>query len=130
MEPRATVEEVFVHRDARGFVFEPLAPGKIALQQNAHVVLTEPGCVRGNHYHRIGTETLIVFGPALVRVRDGSTLEDIAVSEGKAIRFTIPPGVSHAVKNTGDGLNLLVAFNSLAHEPEEPDVVADILIEV
>jgi dTDP-4-dehydrorhamnose 3,5-epimerase-like enzyme len=33
-------------------VFEPLDPERIPDQRNIQVVVTEPGCVRGHHYHR------------------------------------------------------------------------------
>ncbi len=130
MKTRVVVKQVFVRRDERGWVFEPLDSDLFAVQQNAHVVLTEPGCVRGNHFHIKGTETLTVCGPALVRLRDGTILEEITVSEGEVIRLTIPPGVTHAIKNTGDRLNILVAFNSQKHDSDEPaDVRTDILIQ-
>jgi UDP-2-acetamido-2,6-beta-L-arabino-hexul-4-ose reductase len=126
---RVTIEQVSVHRDGRGVVFEPLDPARIAVQRNVHVVLTQPGCVRGNHYHRRGAETLTVFGPALVRIRDRQTIKDTVVPEQQAVRFTIPPGVSHAILNTGSQPNLLIAFNTFDHDPADPDVVRDVLID-
>lgn len=125
---RVTIDEVAVHRDARGAVFEPLNADGLSLQRNVHVVLTEPGCVRANHRHRRGTEVLTVFGPALVRYREESATHDREVPAGVALRFTFPPGVAHAVKNTGDCTNLLIAFNTVSHDPHAPDVVADMLI--
>ncbi len=126
---RVIVDEIARHRDQRGVVFEPLDEARLATQRNVHVVLTEPGCIRGNHYHRKGTEVIIVYGPALVRLKEGAELEDRIVTEGQALRFTIPPGISHAVKNTGDRRNLLIAFNTEVHNWEMPDVVRDVLIE-
>ena len=58
-------------RTVGGSVFEPLEPECLPSQRNIHVVVTEPGCVRGNHYHTRGTEVITVQGPALVRIRDG-----------------------------------------------------------
>jgi dTDP-4-dehydrorhamnose 3,5-epimerase-like enzyme len=126
---RVIVDEIALHRDQRGVVFEPLDEVRLATQRNVHVVLTEPGCIRGNHYHRKGTEVITVYGPALVRLREDAELEERIVAEGQALRFTIPPGISHAVKNTGDRPNLLIAFNSEVHNWEAPDVVCDVLIE-
>ncbi len=126
---RVTVDEVALHRDQRGVVFEPLDEARLVTQHNVHVVLTEPGRIRGNHYHRKGTEVVTVYGPALVRLREGTEIENTVVAEGQALRFTIPPGISHAVKNTGDRPNLLIAFNTEAHNREAPDVVRDVLIE-
>jgi UDP-2-acetamido-2,6-beta-L-arabino-hexul-4-ose reductase len=121
-------ERLATHSDARGFVFEPLRPQELPRQQNTHLVISEPGVVRGNHYHLRGTETLAVMGPALVRIRAGSALSDITVPPDRVYRFVFPPKVSHAMKNLSDRANILVAFNTVAHDPERPDVEPDILI--
>lgn len=123
-----SVEEIKVHSDVRGFVFEPIAEGYLDKQNNAHIVISHPEAVRGNHYHINGTETIIVMGPALVRIKEAGKIKDINVPERKAFRFTIPPMISHAIKNTGSRLNILAAFNTFAHDPANPDVVEDILI--
>jgi molybdopterin adenylyltransferase len=116
-------------QDARGVVFEPLQPTQLASQRNVHVVLTHPGGVRGNHYHSRGTEILTVVGPALVRVREKGLLRDIRVQANAACRFTIPPGIPHAVLNTGTTTGFIVAFNSETHDPHHADTIREILIE-
>lgn len=121
--------EIPMHRDPRGFVLEPLAGDRLKSQKNVHVVVSEPGAVRGNHYHREGTEIVAVVGPALVRVRLNGAVEDIQIPAGKTFCFTFPPGLSHAIRNTGTEPNLLVAFNSVTHTPENPDAFEDRLIE-
>ncbi|CAB1074390.1 hypothetical protein D1AOALGA4SA_2209 [Olavius algarvensis Delta 1 endosymbiont] len=122
-------DTIQVHSDARGVVFEPLEADRIMLQRNAHVVVSHPGVVRGNHYHLQGTEIIAVMGPCLVRIKENGKLRDIEVPAEKVYRFTLPPHVPHAFKNTGDRANILVAFNSGEHDPENPDTVQDILIE-
>ena len=122
------IDSLTVHSDARGVVFEPLAVGMIASQHNVHVVVSNPGVVRGNHYHRQGTETIAVVGPALVRTREGGNLHDIEVPEKHVYRFTFPPKIPHAIKNTGECVHILVAFNTCEHDPENPDTVQEILI--
>jgi UDP-2-acetamido-2,6-beta-L-arabino-hexul-4-ose reductase len=44
----------------------------LSTKKNAHIVISGPGVIRGNHYHKKGEETMAVMGPALVRVRDGN----------------------------------------------------------
>jgi quinol monooxygenase YgiN/dTDP-4-dehydrorhamnose 3,5-epimerase-like enzyme len=133
-EPRvggvAHVETIAVHGDARGVVVEPATPELLPAQRNAHVVTTAPGAVRGNHYHERGTETALVLGPALVRVRESTGVRDIHVPAGEAYRFTFPPRVSHAFQNTGAAPMVLVAFNTSAFDRGAPDVVPDVLITV
>ncbi|MBC2713270.1 MAG: hypothetical protein HGJ94_20425 [Desulfosarcina sp.] len=116
--------------DERGFVFEPLEGEFLANQRNAHVVVSRPGAVRGNHYHLRGTETLVVCGPALVRIRSDSATEDFSIPTNMTCRLIIPPGISHAIQNTGETDSLLVAFNTEPHDPDKPDLVQDVLIPV
>jgi UDP-2-acetamido-2,6-beta-L-arabino-hexul-4-ose reductase len=123
------IEYLNVEGDERGFVFEPLEAEALPLQRNTHVVLTQPGFVRGNHYHTRGTEVIVVHGSTLVRFRDRQLLQEMHVGENETVRFIIPSEVSHAFKNTGNSTNVLVAFNTVAHDKEKPDVVQDILIE-
>jgi len=122
------IDNLTIHADARGVVFEPLEADRIGLQRNAHVVVSDPGVVRGNHYHLQGTEIIAVMGPSLVRIKEYGKLRDIEVPADVVYRFTFPPHVPHAFKNTGDRANILVAFNSCEHDPEKPDTVPEILI--
>jgi len=128
MKSRVVIERIPCHADARGFLVEPVPPDLIPAQRNVHVAFTKPGGTRGNHYHEHSTERLVVVGPALVRVREDGAGRDIPVPAGEALRLTIPPGVSHAVQNTGSEPMLLVAFTTLPHNPARPDLVRDVLI--
>lgn len=112
-------------RDHRGSVVEPLTPAELSEQRNVHVALTAPGAVRGNHYHERGTEVSIVYGPALIRYRDGDALRDVSVPAGEAYRVVIPPGVAHAIRHAGDEPGVIVSFNTEEHDPERPDTVPD-----
>lgn len=129
MEPRVTIERLTFPTDARGLVFEPIGPDDLPHQRNVHVALTLPGHVRANHYHLAGLEITVVLGPALFRYRDGQEIRDLNVAEGEAYRITIPAGISHAFKNTGSVPQLIVAFNTVPHDPANPGVVRDVLIE-
>jgi dTDP-4-dehydrorhamnose 3,5-epimerase-like enzyme len=126
---RVKIEYLNVQGDERGCVFEPLEQEVLPLQRNAHLVLTHPGCVRGNHYHTRGAEVIVVHGSTLVRFRDRQVLHEITVGENQTVRFVIPSEVSHAFKNTGNSTTVMVAFNTVAHDKKKPDVVQDILIE-
>jgi UDP-2-acetamido-2,6-beta-L-arabino-hexul-4-ose reductase len=112
-------------RDARGALFEPADDRQLAGKRNVHVVLTAPGYTRGNHRHLIGTEIAAVTGPALVRLREDGVLHDVEVPAGETWQFTIPPGVAHAYRNTGDQQMVLIGFNTELHDPAHPDAVRD-----
>ena len=123
-------ERLSVIFDERGFVLELLNAGDFASQRNAHIVVSLPGVVRGNHYHTKGRETMTVLGPSLVRFREHGGIEEAVVPDKEAWRFVFLPGVSHAIKNLGGEANTLVAFNTMEHDPANPDTHKDLLIEV
>ena len=118
-----------MNSDPRGSVWEPIIHSDLASQRNCHVVVTEPGGVRGNHYHKLGTEIATQSGPALVRYRDETGVHSVEIAEGEAVQFVFPPNCPHAYKNIGDRPNLLVAFNTEAFDPSSPDGYPQVLIE-
>ena len=122
---KTLIEPVRTHRDARGALFEPVDVARIAPARNVHVVLTEPGFVRGNHRHVVGTEIAVLTGPAQVRLKEDGVVREVAVPAGETWRFTIPPGVTHAFRNPGPGTMVLIGFNSEPHDPGRPDAVPE-----
>ncbi|MBW2411039.1 MAG: hypothetical protein JRF72_14660 [Deltaproteobacteria bacterium] len=124
-----TIDDLNLFVDERGIIFEPIIADCLPDQKNAHVVINEPGAVRANHYHLSGTETIVVMGPSLVRIEEDNRIRDIEVPSQKVYRFIIPAKTPHAVKNTGDKPSILIAFNTVAHDPDKPAVVPKVLIE-
>jgi dTDP-4-dehydrorhamnose 3,5-epimerase-like enzyme len=118
---RTRIESVKAHRDPRGSVFEPLDDAELAAQRNVHVVLTDPGEVRGNHVHESATEITTVVGPCLVRLKDAGAIRDVEVPAGETWKFTIPPGVVHAYRNTGDAVMVIISFSTNVHDPKGGD---------
>ena len=118
---RVILRPVKTHRDARGALFEPLTDAELAGQKNVHVVLTAPNEVRGNHVHDSAVETTSLVGPCLVRLKEDGTIRDIDVPAGEIWRLTIPPGVVHAFRNTGDSTMVLVSFSTNLHDPTGGD---------
>jgi dTDP-4-dehydrorhamnose 3,5-epimerase-like enzyme len=118
---QAAIQSVKTHRDARGALFEPLSDAELQNQKNVHVVLTQPNEVRGNHVHRTAVETTSVVGPCKVRLKEQGATRDIDVPAGEILRLTIPPGVVHAFRNTGDSTMILVSFSTNLHDPSGAD---------
>ena len=119
--PLTRVDPVKTIRDPRGSLFEPLSDLELIAQRNVHVVLTQPNEVRGNHAHHKATEITSVTGPCLVRLKEGDALRDVQVPAGEVWRFTIPPGVVHAYRNTGDAVMVLISFSTQVHDPAAND---------
>ena len=126
---KVKIDQLKLHSDKRGNVFEPIGGEFLSAQHNCHVVVSKPGVIRGNHYHLNGTETIVVVGPALLKFKEGDEIYEVEVPADQTCRFIIPPKISHAIKNTGRDINFLIAFNTLPHDPLNPDVVSDILID-
>ncbi|MGB6307379.1 MAG: hypothetical protein WBF89_06260 [Steroidobacteraceae bacterium] len=125
---RVVVQAMKTHRDARGSVFEPLTDSELGAQKNVHVVLTQPNEVRGNHMHRTAVETTSVVGPCLVRLKEAGTVRDLEVPAGETWRLTIPPGVVHAFRNTGDSMMVLVSFSTNLHDPSGSDTLRESIL--
>jgi dTDP-4-dehydrorhamnose 3,5-epimerase-like enzyme len=122
------IERLRRAEDQRGYVYEPLDAAGLSEQRNVHVVITEPGHIRGNHFHPTGTEVTAVSGPARVRFKDGERIETHDVPNGETWRFTFPAGVIHAFQNTGTGPQVIVSFNSLPHDPANPNTVREVIL--
>jgi UDP-2-acetamido-2,6-beta-L-arabino-hexul-4-ose reductase len=130
-DSRVLVEPVQLRSDARGAVFEPLNVAELRAQGNTHLVLSEPGAIRGNHYHHVGREITVVVGPALVRYRDvlnAGAVQEVKIAAGSALRFSFAPGVAHAFQNPGPGVMVLASFNTEVHDPAAPDLAREQLI--
>ena len=123
------IHQLKANADVRGVVFEPIENESINTQKNSHVVISKPGVIRGNHYHLNGTETLAVMGPALLRFKEANEILDFEVPLEQIYKFVIPPKITHAIKNIGKKDNILVAFNTVPHDPENPDVISEILMD-
>ena len=125
---KVKIDQLDSHSDLRGIVFEPIEKESIYAQKNSHVVISEPGVIRGNHYHLYGTETIAVVGPALLRFREEDDIYDFEVPPKQVYKFVIPPKVAHAIKNISEKDNILIAFNTIAHNSKKPDVISEILM--
>ena len=122
------IETLRAFRDVRGALFEPLDDRGLAAQKNVHVVLTAPGEVRGNHCHQNSSETTTVVGPCLVRLKGPAGVRDVEVPEGEVWRFTIPPGIVHAYRNTGTQVMTMVSFNTHVHDPKNSDTLRELIL--
>jgi dTDP-4-dehydrorhamnose 3,5-epimerase-like enzyme len=125
---RVVVQSVKTHRDARGSLFEPLSDAELAGQKNVHVVLTQPNEVRGNHVHQTAVETTSVVGPCLIRLKENGSIRDLDVPAGEIWRLTIPPGVVHAFRNTGESMMVLVSFSTNLHDPTGSDTQRELIL--
>ena len=120
--------------DRRGFSYT-LQPPQLAFLgpvQDVHFSLTLPGHIRGNHFHRVRREVLVV------RYEDAWTLafdqgQDTGVEVRKfagsgTIAVEIEPLASHAVRNDGQRPLLIFALCNGPYDPAHPDAYARVVL--
>ena len=122
------IEVLVTFRDARGNLFEPLDDRGLSAQKNVHVVLTQPGKVRGNHSHQRSTETTTVVGLCLVRLKGPGGVRDVPVPADEVWRFTIPPGIAHAYRGAGNQRMTMVSFSTQLHEAGNSDTLREVIL--
>lgn len=125
---------VLTGRDVRGWVgnlpdFYPEFPDNL---NHVHIVSMEPGAIRGNHYHRVQTEAVCVLG-ANIQVmafkKDTGERHEQVTGDDTPSLFVISPNVTHAFFNPSNQAGHLVCFADQLFDPENPDVVTDIIFE-
>ena len=96
--------------------------------KGVHVVAIYPGQLRGNHYHEATDEQLFVFsGKGMFYWEEDGELRQHMLS-GTPTLVTIPKGVRHAFRNTGEGVVYLLAVREGDYDPDNPDTVRSELV--
>ncbi len=103
--------------DSRGWSMAPLEIVELTGKDigNMHVVSLKPGAVRGNHVHPDSTEWVVFCGgPAAVAYKTHSNegFSEIVIKGDRPELYEIPPGTSHAIKNTSDREIFLTVFSN------------------
>ncbi len=122
-----------IREDARGFFAVPWRGRTGDAQgflETLHLASIHPGQVRGNHAHPRHREGLYLFcgqGTFTWKEESGKLQEK---EIGGHTLVLIPPGVAHALKNSGKGLIYLVAWREgEGAQSPEPDTVPQTLVE-
>jgi oxalate decarboxylase/phosphoglucose isomerase-like protein (cupin superfamily) len=96
--------------------------------RGVHVVAIYPGQLRGNHYHKETEELLFIFsGKGMFYWEEEGGLMQHPVS-GTPTIITIPKGIRHAFRNTGEDMVYLLAVREGDYDPRNPDVVKSELV--
>jgi dTDP-4-dehydrorhamnose 3,5-epimerase-like enzyme len=132
VDVKVTIRESIVDRDERGFRAQPIEDGLVRFVSNMHLVSLVPGAVRGNHYHERHVEYLCLIGGRVrFRAVDAETGETIdTVLEGStAPVVSVPPRVTHAVKNIGAETCHLLCYSRVGSGSWQGDVTRRIILE-
>lgn len=111
--------------DARGRLFEAV---KTQHGGQCFASWTEPGAVRGNHFHRRKVERfLVASGQALIRVRRlfDDTAHEFRVSGEAPVFIDMPTLHTHSIVNTGDTPLFTLFWSHEIYDPAAPDTWAE-----
>jgi len=109
MTAKVQIAELGNRGDARGLSFNapPEALAFVGRMSDLHLASTKPGAVRGNHYHRLRREAILVMPGAKWSLHwdegQNSPAQHRDFSGASAVLVLISPGASHAVRNDSDG---------------------------
>lgn len=104
--------------DQRGWAFFPFQAGPDVRPpcdtESLHLVMSEPGAVRGNHFHHHSAEWFCVFGGRAELYYEEEGIVQTVLVDRDDLVIHIPAGVPHAVKNIGTTPVYLLAFRENA----------------
>ena len=110
-----------MHSDDRGSFTEFLRAASFG---QVSVNVSKPGIVKGNHYHQTKHEKfLVVEGRGVISLRlvGGSKVIVYPVCGQKPEVVDIPPGYTHAIKNTGEGEMITIIWANEPFDRQSPD---------
>jgi dTDP-4-dehydrorhamnose 3,5-epimerase-like enzyme len=129
---KTQITELSNRGDARGPSFKVPAEALafVGRMADVHLASTQPGAVRGNHYHLRRREALIVLPGAKWCLHwdegEGSEALHRDFHGDSAVLVLLSPGASHAVRNDSHGTLWLVAISSEPYDPED-SVIRNVL---
>ena len=127
------IEKIEIRKDNRGFSATPVDENSLKKGKalNLHVVSMNPGAVRGNHYHKKQSEIIwIIGGPCSVtsKNRESGEEEKITISPENDTLLTIPPEITHAIKNISDEVAYLLCYSNHSVSEDDNDVLRDEIV--
>ena len=119
--------------DQRGFCYSlpQTCLDFLRLVKGAVILSVKPGAVRGNHYHEIKLEmVMIIFNDSwtFFYQRQYETEPTLRKFQGKGmVVITVPPFCSHAIRNDGKADLIVIDLRNIEYDPEHPDVIPSII---
>ena len=110
-----------MHSDARGSFTEFM---RTAERGQMSVNVSQPGVVKGGHFHHTKNEKfLVVQGEGVIRLRraDQDAVQTYPVGSEQLQVVDIPPGYTHSIENTGSGPLVTLMWCSECFDPAQPD---------
>jgi hypothetical protein len=93
-----------------------------------HIATIEPGAVRGNHFHAVRRELLVIMAADRWSLHwdegEGTPVQQRSFGGLGAVVVTVPIGMSHAVRNDGAVAMGMVGLTDGPYDAERPDAYA------
>ena len=123
------IEDLEVHRDARGILYEALRFSSQAIPQGGqiYVYTIAPGARRGDHFHQHKSEWFTCVSGQLrllMKTKNGDRFDEQLDSDSPRLIFA-GPGTSHAVVTETDKEAVIVAYASKEFDPADPDTIIE-----
>ena len=120
----------FIHEDYRGFLLRLVRKEHVGDRNfgDSYVISSIPGVVRGNHFHKRTTEWFcLIKGKGCLGLKKGEQVDFIDLDDKNFKLIEIPPGIAHAIKNTGDDVMIFFAYADERFNPEDDDIHSEII---
>ena len=99
-----------------------------------HVATIEPGAVRGNHYHVVRQELLVIMATDRWSLHwdegAGTTAQRQDFTGSGAVLVTVPSGVSHAIRNDGAVPMQIIGLTDGPYDMARPDAYPRTVVSV
>lgn len=116
--------ELRAYHDDRGGLFENIDPKIMNETKHFFISYSNPGVIRGNHYHTRKSEWfLIIKGTTKIVVEDIETKERaemiVKAEDHKLVHMV--PNKSHAMENIGNDEMVVLALVNEVFDQNDPD---------
>lgn len=131
--PLVTFHEIADTGDHRGASYS--SDGEVAAflgaARDLHVATILPGKARGNHFHAVKREIIVVIATLAWDLHwdEGADTEPRSrrFEGGGAVLVRVMPGASHAIFNRGEAPLTIIGLSDRDYDPAAPDAVTRIV---
>ncbi len=121
------IEDLKVHRDARGTLYEALRFSSQTIPEGGqiYVYTVAPGARRGDHFHERKCEWFTCVAGrvrVLMKTKDGDRVDETLDADLPRLVFA-GPGTSHAVVNETEREAVIVVYASEELDPTDSDTI-------
>lgn len=131
MKPLIKKIKLRLHKWENGNLVENTLEKIVTDSKHFFVSKSDPGVVRGNHYHRRKSEWFyLIQGKCKVRAVDPRTKqkEEFTLKDNQHIILNFEPNIVHAFKNVGKNEMILMALVNESHNQKDPDTYKYVIL--